>query len=152
MNYQLAHAKKTMLILAIVLLVAATALLILQFFFNGKPEGYVDGMGIIDHIDWEPSVVDQPGGINHYFVKYTYNGVEYINELHNYSGTFQVGDKIELLININDPNVIRNLGTSQGNMNYLIGCIILYGLGALCLVIFFLVSYFDKRAIREAAQ
>ena len=129
---QLINSRKTFLVMSIVLIAIATGLLVIHFLTRGRPEGYMDGVGIIDHITTEwTGIGDNHSTITHYFVKYTFQGAEYINELHNFSGNFNVGEKIDILIKASDPNVIQNSGTAQGNFYSLVGCIIIYSVGAL---------------------
>ena len=125
MEIQFNRMRNTIIIAAIVLLLAATGLLILYFTLSTKPEGYVDGIGVVDHIttDWVGTSVYE-----HYFIKYTYEDIERINELHNYSGIMRVGDTINILINSKDPTMIQTLGTAQGNFNMLLGCFVVYGM------------------------
>ena len=126
-NFQLSYWRKTLLIMTVVLFAVATLFLVLHITTSSRPEGYADGVGVIDHITTEVVHHGDSQTTNyHYFVKYTYEEVEYINELQNYAGSFNVGDTVQLLINIENPNIIRNLGTDQGNFNSLMGCIIIY--------------------------
>ena len=148
MNIFNPNARKYILMFAIILLVVATGLLVLHFFSINRPEGYADGIGIIDHIDttWVGTLDDRTA--NHdYYVKYTYEGVEYISKLGNYSGFFEVGNEIHILINMKDPTIIQNLGTPEGNLSSMWGCIAVYIMGALFMALYIFLLVRDKRKI-----
>lgn len=152
MTFQVS-SRKSVLIVAIVLFVAATIFLLLALFGNKRPEGYIDGVGIVDHIttEWHGTLDDRY--VTHeYFIKYTYEGVEYINKLMDFAGSFNEGSEVQILINPNNPNIIRNLGTEQGSMNMIIGSIIVYGFGAVLGAIYAVMFFIDKKKANQITQ
>lgn len=127
MVIQNGNLRKTMLIMTLVMLAVATFTLIIYIVTKNKPNGYLESVGTIDHIE---SSIEAGELKYHYFVKYIFLGKEYINELHNYSGSFSVGQEIQILINITDPTQIQNLGTVEGNKNLLIATFTIFGVSA----------------------
>lgn len=117
--------KKTMFLFAALLFLGATVALIVYFMSNKAPDGYVKITGIIDHITEERDYVTDTWN-HHAFVRYTYGGIEYINELDAFVGQMKEGMEIEMYVNPADPNKITLNGTALLGNNIWIFSVVCY--------------------------
>ena len=106
---------KTTLIILAVLIGVATLFLILSFVIQNIPTNTYETTGIVDHINYE---TDTSSGQNliHVFVKYTYQGTDYINELRSFVGNLEVGQTLTVYVSTVDPTLVDAI-YSGGSMN-----------------------------------
>ena len=118
---------RDVLIATIFLLAIATTFLIIFLVGTKVPKGYIEVVGVIDHIDSEWDVASET--YNHTaYVKYTFEGHEYINPLDVYTSSMKVGKAITIYVNPNNPNQITAMADSQVKQTLFIISLVIYGI------------------------
>lgn len=121
----------------VVAIIAGIVALIMGFQMYQNSKVYLPTTAVITDIQEEWTGSGGTEGSNydyHVFIRYTVDGTQYDNELGEYDATMDIGDKLDIVYNPENPNQTQKAGATS----YLI----LWGIGVLFIVagLFFIVK------------
>ena len=134
---------KSIIILLIFSFVMGTTLLILNL-TSKVDSSFIEKEAVVEKKEGEWDVVSETMEY-HIFVRYEFDGKNYLTELTNYSEIMTEGKTITIFVNPNNPEDITALGTASAKSSLVFASIVMYVLSLIASIVLIIKLKVNKK-------